>query len=217
MAFIMRSFWRAEPTSNKKIVFDVMPNDDPIELAARCEQVRQLLQADAKANPDTYDANDLFDFVASDNDLITRYLERREHDPSRTFEMMRDTLQWRKQRGLSSMNALSFPKEFYTIGSMFQYEYDVDGNAILMIRCKVYRGIIELKEGMELFTAYHMFEADKRGRHNNAGWALVFDLTGCGFPQYDVPMLSWLIKTLLAYYPVGLRRVSFNNVAKSAY
>lgn len=39
---------------------------------------------------------------------------------------------------------------------------------------------------------------------SNGRWALIFDFSGCGLRQMDLDMMSFVINTLRAYFPMGL-------------
>lgn len=128
--------------------------------------------------------------------------------------MMKISLKWRKNEGLSDAQDSSFPREFFMIGACHVYNTDLDGNCVLHFRVKVYRNIKEIKDVMEKFVAFQMFKADELGRNNgeDTGWTLVFDLTSITATQYDLPELVWLIQTLLKYYPSGLKKVIVYNL-----
>lgn len=182
--------------------------------------VREKLVSISNVNPGYFDQNDLNYFVLSGDEHIMSYCQRFTHlypDPcselvDKTVIMMTDALKWRKSSTLSSLNELSFPIEFYSVGGLFLYTRDKANNLLLVFRLAVYQKIPELKEGMELFTTFQMFKAHNVSISDNLnGWSLIFDITDVTMAQYDLPQLLWLINTMLKYYPRSLKAVYILN------
>lgn len=226
MSFISRAFWRSSPSPSSSTGGQETSRSDknacPLTVTSStattqvlCDNVRTLLLCEFATNSDLYELSDIDLFVHSGNGYISRYLERRKSNVTRTFEMMRDTLRFRKSFEVSTFDDTSFPIEFYAIGGLFQYGHDLEGKPMLVMRCKIYHNIPELKEGMEKFIVYNMYKTDARGMaisSEDKGWTFLFDVSGMAFPQYDVQELIWLINTLLNYFPSGLKKVLVYNV-----
>ncbi|KAI1299652.1 Motile sperm domain-containing protein 2 [Halotydeus destructor] len=212
MSFLL-NLWHGY-TSDKGPSSSNGPSSSPCDQT--CQQVRDKVLRDYGNHRDQYDERDIQLFVNSGNGYIRRYLERRDNDVDRTFDMLRSALKWRKESEVSAFDELSFPGEFYAIGALFQYNVDRSGNALLIVRTKTYKNIPEVREGLEKFTVFHMFRAHERGYCDQdpaRGWTFLFDMTGISLLHYDsAPQLTWLVNTLVAYFPMGLRKVIIYNV-----
>lgn len=216
---------------------DSIDNDFPPDGETRkvIAWIRETLVRESRSNDDSrpsylFDSRDVSYFLLSCDDHILGYLNRFRsansivHDKAtrkeadKTIGIIRETLHWRKESGISDLNDFSFPIEFYSVGGLFLYTTDKFNNVILVFRVKMYQKIPELQEGMELFTTYKMFEAHNLTVSHDgspakySGWALIFDLTDVTMSQCDLPQLFWLINTFLSYFPKTLRAAYVVNV-----
>jgi hypothetical protein len=203
---------------------DLITKDPLIQVSsddAAVQMIRQKILSSSKRP--AFDEKDISHFVLSCDVHILKYMDRfRPDDLSRSLtikeldkavSMMIDTLIWRKCSTLSSLTALSFPLEFYSIGGLFVYTNDKYDNKLLIFRLKMYQKIPELQEGMELFTTYKMYEAHNISvEQDYQGWCLVFDMTEVTMAQCDIPQLFWLINTFLNYFPKSLRQAYVFNI-----
>ena len=66
-------------------------------------------------------------------------------DETKAFDMLLESLKWRKEFGVNNLTDAFFPKQFYTSGTIFPYCPDKNGFKTLYLRIKMIRKVPELK------------------------------------------------------------------------
>ncbi|RWS26053.1 motile sperm domain-containing protein 2-like protein [Leptotrombidium deliense] len=186
-----------------------------VDIDDRVNEVRDLLMKEFQSNTEKYDENDIALILQhSEYRYVERFLERQKYCVEECVKMIKDTLRWRKEEGLSNLTDYSFPELCYSIGFQYIYEFDCDHNSVVHIRFKFYHKYNQhFVNLMEKYFCYLAFKADQIGAQLNTGWILVADLTSVSVRQWDLQHFLWLLKIYTNYCPFGLRKVIIYNIA----
>ncbi|XP_054159375.1 motile sperm domain-containing protein 2-like [Oppia nitens] len=167
-------------------------------------ELRQRFLEEYDNNRDLYNDEDV-DTIRTNDWYVKRFLLARRRDVDQAFHMIRDTMRWRQQFGLSDMKDTDFPAEFYKVGGLFSYEKDLEGNVVIYLRIRMHRKIPEMAEPIKKFLMFIVNKVDKEVDGN--GMAIVFDCSGAGYSNMDMDFLSFLITAGNSYFPVGLKYI----------
>lgn len=172
--------------------------------AQSVQQIRERFFEDYQNNKDLYDENDV-NRIRENEWYVKRFLLARRRNVGEAFEMMRNTMRWRKEMGLPTMKDSDFPIEFYKIGGLFAYERDKDGNVVIFMRVRMHRKIPELADPVKKFLMHIVNKVDLEVDGN--GTVIVFDCSGAGYSNMDLDFLTFLISAGNSYFPVGLKYI----------
>lgn len=175
------------------------------------QEIRDEITSQVSTSPDEYDLK-LYDRWLSDKELFLRYVKRKRGDTSATITFLLEVLRWRLKHGISHLNELSFPKEFYDFGGIHVHGFDRDGNALCHVRLRFYYKQPEILDLLKKFVVYQMFKADDLGASHGKGWILLFDCTGAGVANADLEMVNFVNGTLRNYFPYGQVFVLIHNL-----
>lgn len=120
---------------DSKIQRKLKPQDGSLDvLADRICQLRELFKQEYEQNPEVYDERDLERFMDQQDDWHARrwIIYQREVGPA--FELLKDTMRWRKELNLNDLSYEDFPREFYECGCVFEYGEDKKGECHSCIR-----------------------------------------------------------------------------------
>lgn len=137
--------------------------------------------------------------------FVKRFLLASRRNANEAFEMLKITLAWRKSVQLSTTPINTFPREFFQIGGLFQYEPDLEGNPVIYMRIRMHRKIVELQEPIQQFLFYIINKVDLES--NNKGAVILFDCSGAGWNNMDLDMLKVLTEVAFKYFPFCIKKV----------
>lgn len=121
---------------------------------------------------------------------------------------MSETFKWRKSFGVNDLDPLTFPKEFYVMGSNFLYLPAKDGTQTMYIRSKMHRKIDSIEEDVKRFIVNQMEKIDAKGG-KELGWSIIFDTRDAGYSSLDLQMILFMAKCATDYYPNGSKHFIF--------
>lgn len=137
--------------------------------------------------------------------FIKRFLLASRRNPDEALEMLKTTLAWRKTVAISTTPINTFPKEFFQIGGLFQYEPDLEGNPVIYMRIRMHRKIAEIQEPIQQFLFYIINKVDLETNSNGA--VILFDCSGAGYANMDLDMLKILSEVAFKYFPFCIQKV----------
>lgn len=104
------------------------PKDGSLDvLADRITELKSLFKREYEQNGDLYDKLDYDRFMDTKDDWYARRWIIYQRDVPTAFEMLKDTMRWRKEINLNHMNYEDFPREFFECGCVFEYGRDKKG------------------------------------------------------------------------------------------
>lgn len=104
------------------------PKDGSLDvLADRIDELKSLFKREYEANSSLYDKLDYDRFMDKQDDWYARRWIIYQRDVSQAFEMIKDTMRWRKEVNLNQLNYEDFPREFFQCGCVFEYGRDKKG------------------------------------------------------------------------------------------
>lgn len=113
---------------DSKIERKLKPQDGSIDvLADRIAELRDLFKQEFELNQDAYDKRDFDRFMELEDDWFARRWIIYQRDVPTAFEMLKDTMRWRKELGLNDLSYEDFPREFFECGCVFEYGQDRKG------------------------------------------------------------------------------------------
>ena len=157
---------------------------------------------------DIYDEADLK--LIEDDWYLKRFLLAKNRNVDEAFKMLTETMQWRNDMYISQVRDYHFPIEFYKIGALFPYEKDKNGILVVYMRIRFHRKTVELDEPTKGFLVHTFNKAEKLTK--GQGFGLVFDLTGAGYSNLDLPFLSFLIQFGRNHFPGSLNFIIVYNL-----
>lgn len=123
-----------QPNKNKMDVYDskvqrrLAPKDGSLDvLADRVEELKSLFKNEYEQNSELYDKLDYDRLMDKNDDWWARRWIIYQRDVPTAFEMLKDTLRWRKEMDLNNLSYEDFPREFYECGCTFEYGHDKKG------------------------------------------------------------------------------------------
>lgn len=145
---------------------------DPELVKQATERIRARILQLNKENPDRFSQRQL-DRVRSCDFEIRRFLYQTEMDEKEAERMLVEKLEYGRELDYDNAHDLRFPKEFYQIGGVFEYEVDSDGAPTVYMRAKLHRKIPVLQDVVKKFLLYKMSKIDQQHSHERT-WAIVF-------------------------------------------
>lgn len=96
-------------------------------LAQRIEKLKSLFKEEFEANRELYDKRDYDRIMDMKDDWYARRWIIYQRDVPTAFEMLKDTMRWRRELDLNGLSYEDFPREFYECGCVFEYGHDKKG------------------------------------------------------------------------------------------
>lgn len=113
---------------DSKIQRRLAPTDGSLDvLADRIAELKALFQKEYEGNTDQYDERDYVRFMDPQDDWHARRWIIYQREVPVAFEMLKDTMRWRKEMNLNGLSYEDFPREFYECGCTFEYGHDKKG------------------------------------------------------------------------------------------
>jgi len=104
------------------------PTDGSLDvLLDKILELRELFSKEYEENKELYDERDYQRFMDEEDDWHARRWIIYQRDVQAAFEMLKDTMKWRKELDLNNLNYEDFPREFYECGCVFEYGHDKKG------------------------------------------------------------------------------------------
>lgn len=148
--------------------------------------------------------------MINDDWYLKRFLLATNRDVDAAFKMLDETMRWRNDMYISQIRDYHFPFEFYRIGGLFPYETDKQGNLVMYMRIKMHHKVPELEEPIKGFIVHNFNKTEKLCK--GQGFVIVFDLTGLGYSNVDIPFLSFLITFGRNHFPGSLVYILVYNL-----
>ncbi|RWS21775.1 Motile sperm domain-containing protein 2-like protein [Leptotrombidium deliense] len=174
-------------------------------------EVQNRLLKEYDENKEIFDASDVSKIVERLS-YLRRFAQRQDGNADKTFEMVKNTLIWRKDMKLPLMTDDVLPIEFYDLGSGFIHGTDFNGNLIFHVRAKYCCFSDKVNKAIQRFFAYMLFKVTEISIIERKGWTLFIDMTGVSVTQFDLAGLLWLLKFIVSYLPAGLKSIILYNL-----
>ncbi|RWS24409.1 Motile sperm domain-containing protein 2-like protein [Leptotrombidium deliense] len=185
-------------------------SEESVEYYTLVEVQNRLLKVYEEDNT-IFEASDVKKIVESFA-YLRRFAQRQDGNAEKTFEMVKNTLIWRKEMKTPLIKDDIIPLEFYDLGAAFIHGIDLDGNVILNVRAKYAILNDKVRNAIERWLAFTMFKVVEMSMHSGKGWTLLADLTGISVTQYDLPEILWVLKVVVNYMPAGIKSVIVYNL-----
>ncbi|RWS09143.1 motile sperm domain-containing protein 2-like protein [Dinothrombium tinctorium] len=171
--------------------------------------IRKRILDEFNENKEIFDEIDVEN--VRDNDWsVERFLLHCKNNREEAFEMLKESLKWRKSFEVNRLKAEDFPREFYKSGSFFPLAEDKEGNLMIYLRGKLHR---KLPDWTELFKKFFVFIIDTVDKKmGGKRYAVFWDCEGAGLQNVDFDMLSFMTKVVSSYFPYGLEYVLLHEL-----
>lgn len=118
---------------DSKVERRLAPKDGSLDiLADRIDNLKELFKKEYEENKSLYDKLDYDRFMDPRDDWYARRWIIYQRDVPTAFEMVKETLRWRKELNLNGLSYEDFPREFYECGCVFEYGQDKKGKSLYM-------------------------------------------------------------------------------------
>lgn len=115
---------------DSKIERRLKPKDGTIDvLLDRVNELKSLFEQEYNENQELYDKRDYDRFMDEQDDWHARRWIIYQRDVPTAYEMLKDTMRWRKEIDLNGLSYEDFPREFYECGCVFEYGHDKKGKS----------------------------------------------------------------------------------------
>ncbi|RWS06051.1 motile sperm domain-containing protein 2-like protein [Dinothrombium tinctorium] len=175
------------------------------------QRMRNEFLKEYARDPNQFDERDA-EKVKTDDWFVKRFLLARNRDEKKAQNMLISTLRFFKEKNFRNIKPNDFPGEIYSLGGIFTYENDKEGNGTVYMRIKFVLRVSELKETMKKFASFLIFNLDEQV--NGQGITAVVDFKDCGMRNCDLDLLWFAITTLTSYCPYGLTRILVVDLPK---
>lgn len=113
---------------DSKVQRRLAPKDGSLDvLADRVEELKSLFKKEYEKNSELYDKRDHDRLMDKNDDWYARRWIIYQRDVPTAYEMLKDTMRWRKELDLNGLSYEDFPREFYECGCTFEYGKDKKG------------------------------------------------------------------------------------------
>lgn len=111
-----------------KIERRLAPKDGSLDvLADRINELKALFKQEYEQNLDLYDKRDYDRFMDPNDDWFARRWIIYQREVPIAYEMLKETMRWRKEIDLNGLSYEDFPREFFECGCVFEYGHDKKG------------------------------------------------------------------------------------------
>ncbi|RWS20266.1 Motile sperm domain-containing protein 2-like protein, partial [Leptotrombidium deliense] len=175
--------------------------EESVEFQALAEVHNRLLNV-YEENNEIFDASDVSKIVERLS-YLRRFAQRQNGNADKTFEMVKNTLIWRKEMKIPQITEEVIPIEYYDLGVTFIHGTDFNGNFIFHIRGKYAHFNDKVNTAIEKFISFLLFKLTEMSIKEKKGWTMFIDLTGVSMKQFDLPELLWVLKFIVTYLPAA--------------
>jgi len=134
---------------------------------------------------------------------IFRFLKARNYDVEVAFELLLNTLRWRKQVNIRNITVDQVKTELIK-GKVIVPGYDKEKRLIILVSGRLHFPSTSNKETMEKLVLFFVEKCRTLVHPESEKINLVFDLSGFGFPNMDYNLVTLLLKIFTEYYPETL-------------
>ncbi|XP_063684794.1 motile sperm domain-containing protein 2-like isoform X1 [Bolinopsis microptera] len=159
----------------------------------------QLRTAFLQQNLEPFDSRDVSK-IRNDDRAVLAYLKNCRFNLEKAFNMMTESLKWRKSFGVNDINKESFSPDLLTDPYLYFKGYGKHGEPLLIWDIRRHKKNnttvnAEMKKLMPLLL-------DRReGAKDYKKVIMLFNMSGCGLSNIDYDFIKYLISLLTEYYP----------------
>lgn len=113
---------------DSKVQSRLAPKDGSLDvLADRVNELKSKFKAEYEKNSVLYDKLDYDRIMDKNDDWYARRWIIYQRDVPTAYEMLKETMRWRKEMDLNGLSYEDFPREFFECGCTFEYGHDKKG------------------------------------------------------------------------------------------
>jgi hypothetical protein len=154
-------------------------------------------------NRELYEEEDV-ERVMSNDWVIERFIIDRKGDLEQALERLKETMRWRKVEEVNQIKPTDFPQEFWLIGELYHYSEDKEGVVTCYSRARFHK---KFNQWMDLSKRYVLAFIEASERRANGKWNFVWDCSGAGLFNMNMPLVTFFIQTLSKHYPGSFHRI----------
>lgn len=125
---------------------------------------------------------------------------------------MIETLKWIKREDFRRLKSNHFPSEFYTIGVLFDYEPDLEGNFTIYIRVKYILRCGPMVPHAIKWASKFFYDLDVKLQ--GAFYTVLIDFQGCGVKNAEFEFIWHAINIMRTYLPACLKQILVIDMPK---
>ncbi|XP_046911517.2 motile sperm domain-containing protein 2-like [Dermatophagoides farinae] len=160
--------------------------------------IRNRILAEANQNPNLYEPEDL-EQIKKNDWQIQRFLLECKLDTDQSYELLRNSMKWRREEGIYQSSLVDFPAEYYQSGYIFRHGRDKNDAIVLYFRANIHRKTNEWNSRLKKFFIYQVEQIDRDC--DGKGVTLVIDCSNIGVSNVDMDMLKFIVTSFSKYYP----------------
>jgi CRAL/TRIO domain len=142
------------------------------------------------------------------------FLRARKWDQAASEAMLLDTVTWRAQKGILDIvfsGEAAVHRGLLSLGKTFVHGVDRDGRLVIYIHGRLHDKNMGSLQENERFTLYLVELARRLARPGIEAVSIIFDMTGSGYANLDLPNVKFLVDCFQNHYPETLGRCFIVN------
>ncbi|XP_063684799.1 motile sperm domain-containing protein 2-like isoform X6 [Bolinopsis microptera] len=158
----------------------------------------QLRTAFLQQNLEPFDSRDVSK-IRNDDRAVLAYLKNCRFNLEKAFNMMTESLKWRKSFGVNDINKESFSPDLLTDPYLYFKGYGKHGEPLLVLQLQYHKKESEKLPDLKKYIAYLL--ENREGAKDYKKVIMLFNMSGCGLSNIDYDFIKYLISLLTEYYP----------------
>ncbi|KAL5268178.1 hypothetical protein ACHWQZ_G002139 [Mnemiopsis leidyi] len=158
----------------------------------------QLRTAFLQQNLEPFDSRDVSK-IRNDDRAVLAYLKNCRFNLEKSFNMMSESLKWRKSFGVNDISKTSFSEELLTDPYLYFKGYGKHGEPLLVLQLQYHKKESEKLPDLKKYIAYLL--ENREGAKEYQKVIMLFNMSGCGLSNIDYDFIKYLISLLTEYYP----------------
>lgn len=159
----------------------------------------QLRNAFLQQNLEPFDSRDVSK-IRNEDRAVLAYLLNSHFNLEKAYNMMTESLKWRKSFGVNDLSKDSFSEELLADPYLYFKGYGKNGEPLLIWDVKRHKKVnatinAELKKCLAFMLDH------REGAKDYQKVIMLFNMSGCGLSNIDYDFIKYLISLLTEYYP----------------
>ncbi|KAG8186334.1 hypothetical protein JTE90_005866 [Oedothorax gibbosus] len=165
------------------------------------QELRNKFLDDLPTEKQNYHEDDI-KRVKENDFFVARYILHNEKDIEKSYNMLTESLKYRKEMEVNTLRKKDLPKEYFDNRAVILCNKDNRDHPIVAIRCKTH---VNNKDTRRQQQQYMLYWVERGLRQSDWGAVtILFDCTDSGVSNVDLDMMRFIFSTFNKYVPWGL-------------
>lgn len=170
--------------------------EDPVDQESLIIQLRNAFLGQ---NLEPYDSRDISK-IRNDDRAVLAYLKNSRFNSEKAFNMMCESLKWRKSFGVNDIGKDSFSEDLLQDPYLYFKGYSKKGEPLFIWDVRKHRKAnTTINAEMKKMLAFMLDHREGAKQYQKV--IMLFNMSGCGLGNIDYDFIKYLISLLTEYYP----------------